>query len=271
MVVPAIQRTLGEYFTEKLDISAYVSDNSVRLPSAAIISSARVITWVDANGNESQPLMHKELADIPSLTGTTGTPRAFTLNPNGIFVYGGDLTGFCRVRYPRLPSILTLIANAWTVLNNPLPSGGNTVDAVVPIPPATAVISDGMYDLTEAVSPYRYLGNYQVTTQNVIFGIMGLQTTLDLTAKVSSGCYVTATGTTAVPQLPVEYHDLLIYYAAARVAGLRKDSMLKQDLLADAVSIQRELLNQAQPRAKQNSKTISAWRGHTIRGLRRRY
>lgn len=268
MVVPAIQRALGEFFTETLDILAYPSDGTVRFPSAAIISSARVITWVDASGRESQPLMHKELADIPSLTGSTGAPRAFTLNPNGITVYGGDLSGFCRVRFPRLPSTLVLITNAWLSVNTVINTLGYSAEPVNPIPPAVISIPNSTYDFTESISPYRCLGSYSTVSGVVLITPSGTQLSLDLIAKFANTCYATAVGTTAVPQYPVEYHDLLIYYSAARVAGLRKDATLKQDLLGDASSIQRELLNQAQPRTKQNAKTISSWRGHTRTGGR---
>jgi hypothetical protein len=260
MVLAAIIEANGEYFTEVIDVAPDPT-GFVRMPSAAIASTARILTWVNSDGSESAPLRRRELADINTLQVNgyaVGQPLSFTLVPDGIMTYGIAATGKCRVRFSRLPSTLVIPVagtNQWT-LGTPTQVGGNWIASVTP---ASGLA--GSLDLTDPLAPHRWLGQVPSASASTInLGAVGVA---DVLAARVAGANVNLIGQTTVPQYPDEWHSLLMYYSAAVMAGLRKDYGLKQDLLGDATSLRRTILNMATPRTKQNPKIISAWRGHS--------
>ena len=85
---------------------------------------------------------------------------------------------------------------------------------------------------------------------------------IDVTSNIQVGDFLTFAGTSYVPQCPQEWHELLCMQGAARMAMLRKDFGLRQQILEQAVHLERELINASQPRTKQNSKFINAWAGN---------
>lgn len=278
-MVPAIIRANAEYFTEMLDVQPD-STGFVRLPAGAVASTARVITWVDDCGKELAPLVQIALADIHMMNGYPGvgggSPETFSPLPDGIQVYGVWDVGMCRVRYSRQPSAMILpseqTANVWT-LSAPVKDGAGTFWVSTP----TAVSGSGAptspLDITDALSPHRLIAGSRLMGTSGDAGLVIIAPVDggigDATAaRVLAGSYLTAAGTAPMPQCADEWHDLLLYYSAAREAGLRKDFALKADILNDAGGILNNLLNQAAPRTAQNPKVISAWRGHRRSGGR---
>ena len=267
MVVPALNRAHGEYFTEVLDVTPDAA-GFIRLPKDAIVSSARMISWVDTTGRESGPLRKRELADIEGAVtqaAAQGGDLCFSLVPDGVQLYGYPSTGSCRVRFPRMPSSLILqgaVATTWKLSTAPMLAGAVYTATVVPYS-GTGVAPDAPGDLTDADTPHRWLGSLAINSDNTV------NMAEAVARRAQIGSIVTLSRQTALPQYGDEWHDLLCYFAAAVIAGRRKDYGLKQDLLADCVSIQREILNMADPRTKQNVGIVSAWRGHIRRPSRR--
>lgn len=270
-LVPAIIRANAEYFTELLDV-APDSQGYVRLPYAAVASTARVITWVDDSGREFAPLVQLSIADIHMQNGYPGvgggSPETFSPLPDGIQVYGSWDVGKCRVRYSRQPSKLILPvaspANIWT-LSVPVQNGAGTFWVSTPtvLPGMTNSLPTGLLDITDALSPHRLIaGSLSVVSGHIVVAPVDGGAGDALAARVLAGSYLTAAGKAPMPQCAIEWHDLLLYYSAARLAGLRKDFALKSDILTDAGPILSNLLNQAAPRMPNNAKIISAFRGH---------
>ena len=291
MLAPALVRVNGEYFTETLDVTPDAS-GYVRLPQTALSTTARLVNWIYSDGSEGDPLMQVSLTDIASIQNiegstvnyggvnypvSSGTPYAFTPLPDGIQLYSVPQNGNCRIRYSRLPAPLILgaagtlvpptTAVVWNTTGVPTQSTGNWIVATTPAQGTGNPAVNTPIDLIDFNSPYRMtITGTADGSGNVILGAIGVVDTV--AARITAGFFACATYNSPVPQCPVEWHDYLLYCAAARLAGLRKDPNLKADLLNDAKSLQMELTNIAQPRFKQNVKSISAWRGHTQRPWR---
>lgn len=292
-VAPAIVKAMGEYFTETADLLPD-SAGTVRLPYEALASTARVLTWVDANGQESGPIRRVEQGDIGSVSGQGGSGTimveqpdhtfvavsssslnagnartSFALTPDGVQIFGYTSGGYVRCRYSRMPSLLLIpssgAANTWTVATVVI-AGGDHIATVAPFLGVGALPSAVYYDIVDNLAPHRKLATcLEDGAGRLILGAVGNAAADRLATRVRAGAYVCATGYTFVPQYSDEWHSLLMLYAAAALAGLRKDYTLEDRRLREAAILQAELINLAQPRTKQNPKVMSAWAGHTIR------
>ena len=165
LLVPALLRANGEYFTEVLDVPADVN-GYVRIPPAALASTARVISWVNTDGSESSALNRIELADIHAMQSSgyqIGTPGAFSLVPDGVMIYGAPVTGNCRIRYSRLPSDLCLAQSSggapqvWTVTVTQ--DGTLSYWILTPTPLSGTGLPTGLLDLTDCNTPYRLVAS----------------------------------------------------------------------------------------------------------------
>jgi hypothetical protein len=265
MLVPAIVRASGEYFTETADVPVD-ANGFARIPTAAVASTARMLSWLYDDGHEGPPLIQLSLADVFSQSssepysdsGPVGG-ATFTFVPDGVQIYGTQTSGMVRVRYSRSPATLTLLVaspgSLWSV-TGVTDNGTNWIAAVTPVYPVVYMPPGVPCDITDATSPHRMLFT------GMSDGLGNVTCDLDSNPnRVAAGDFVTISGGTYVPQYADEWHVLLLYYGAARIADLRKDSARKQSLLTDAEGIRHELTNIAQPRSKINAKRINAWAG----------
>jgi len=273
----------AEFFTETVDLLPDASGHAV-FPAEAFASTARVLTWVDANGQESSPLRRVEQGDIGSVgnKGGSGTisvqqpdgtfvlvtssgnaygasPTSFALTPSGAQLFNYTRGGYLRCRYSRRPGELVL-GTSTTVLQVVGITPGISIttvspDTVVPSGPTWAGIA---LDLTSGLSPYRRkaLDKTLTSISPNVWSYTG--------ALISVGDYLTMPGTSYVPNAPLEWHDLLMYYTAAQLAGLRKDYDLEARRMGQAEAIFAKLLKATQPRTKQNPKVMSAWAGRLV-------
>lgn len=289
--VPALLKADGEFFTEIVDVVPDSAGN-VKLPDDSVSNTARVLTWVDANGQESAPLRRIEQGDVGSvannagltsvrveqpdgsivvvaITGSGGygtAPVSFTLTPDGVQVLNFTAGGRLRCRYSRRPG--ELVAGTSTTVLQVVTVGVSSITTVAPdgVVPVAGTWAGKPLDVTSGKSPHRRQainsGGYLVNTGPNAWNYASPPT-------LYPGDYLTFPGTSYIPNAPVEWHDLLMYYASAQVASLRKDYELETRRLAEAAGIFKELLAAAQPRTKQNPKTLSAWAGRVVnpRGL----
>ena len=284
MWAEALVKADGEFFTETADLLPDVSGHAV-LPADALSSTARVLTWVDANGQESSPLRRVEQGDIGSVSGkkgsgtimvqqsdgtfvtVTGTsssgygaaPTSFALTPNGAQLFSYTPSGKLRCRYSRRPGQL-VAGTSFTVMQVASVNAGISFTTTTPdgVVPTLATWQNQALDLTSGKSPYRR----RVLTPLLVSAGVNLWTYTG--SQVAVGDFLTFPGTTYVPNAPLEWHDLLMYYASATLASLRKDYDLEARRMGEAGAIFTKLLNTAQPRTKQNPKALSAWAGRNV-------
>jgi len=276
-LTPSLLRANGEYLTEIIDVLPDQTTGDVRIPRQAVASTSRVLTWVYSDGTESTPLQFCSIADQPSASFgnyAIGSPTQFVLTPDGIRVLGGVPSGvYMRVKFSRRPGKLILPAQ--------VPSTGPVGLKISTAGPAYTFL--GVYG---ALSGLPVLENGAVITVEISSGISPFRVKVFdavITGAAGSWAITLPTGSTYTPQIgdlittpdtawnpqfPEEWHDLLCYYGAARMAGLRKDRTRKEELLGDAQSILHELINEVTPRAKLAPKVLNAMRGHVRRPWR---
>ena len=279
----ALIKTNGEFFTEAVDLLPDASGHAI-FPDDALTSTARVLTWVDPNGQESSPIRRVEQGDIGSASGNGGVgsiqvqqpdgtfvtvtsssrsygaaPISFALTPNGAQLFNYSVGGHLRCRYSRRPGDL-VAGTSTTVLQVAMVNAGINFTTTTPdgVVPTLGTWQNQALDLTSGKSPYRR----KVLTPLLVMAGANLWTYTG--AQVAVGDYLTFPGTTYVPNAPLEWHDLLMYYAAAQLASLRKDYDLETRRMGEANVLFAKLLSAAQPRTKQNPKVLSAWAGRTV-------
>lgn len=256
----ALLKADGEYFTEVIDITLD-ADGFAILPQEALSITARVLTWVDGSGRESSPMRRIEQGDIGSVNGGSGysynaAPTSFALTPDGVQVFGYPSTGQLRCRYSRRPGELVSLAVASVLVITGITPG---VSFTSSLNHAGLTTWDGAaIDRTRNQSPYRRYPLSGTITHSGVLNVW-LYTGTD----IAIGDILTFPGTAYLPNAPVEWHDLLVLYSAAALAGNRKDYALKDRLLEEARTLLGRLLTMAQPRTKQNPKVLSAWAGRT--------
>lgn len=283
----ALLKADGEYFTEVLDLLPDTYGNVI-FPADALVSTARVLTWADASGNESPPLRRIEQGDIGSAAGSGGSgaisveqpdhtfvtvissgsggygaaPTSFALTPDGVRVFNYSVGGHLRCRYSRRPGDLVAgLATKVLVVTAITPGVSFAASSPDGLPAYSTGVWDSVaLDRTPNASPFRRVALDQQITH------IGLTDVWTYTgSQVAVGDVLTLPGTTYTPNAPTEWHDLLMYYAAATLASLRKDYDLEARRFAEAAVLFKTLLDATQPRTKQNPKVLSAWAGHTFR------
>lgn len=265
LFAPMLLQTNGEYFTETVDLTPDSSGN-VLLPEDSISNTARVLTWVDSNGQESSPLRRIEQGDIGNFSSTgysySASPTSFALTPDGAKILGFVAgSGAVRCRYSRRPG--ELVAGTHTqVLAVTAVTAGVSFAASSPdgLPAWNTGVWDGVdLDLTLKDSPFR-----RKALDSHITHIASTDVWTYTGSMVSKGDVLTIPGTSYMPQAPTEWHDILMDQGASLLANLRKDYALEANRLQSAQRAFDKLLNAAQPRTKQNPKVLSAWAGRTI-------
>lgn len=264
-IVTAILRASGEMLTDYQDIPFVDGQASYDFPARAMLSTARLVTWVDGNGYERARLERIELADMFKFSKSTGEPVAFALDATSIYpVPTPGVTGSLRVRYSRDLGTLvsdTLASARHNAVGTITTATAGTINTAAALD--TFCLNGSKVDVVQAKSPHKLLIKDLVVTSFTpgasTMAVGALTAAQALT--ISAGDYVTAARTTYTAQCSDEWHDMLLYSTAARVAGLRKDWNLMKMRSDSAAEIGEKLIRAAQPRTKQNSKMISAWRG----------
>lgn len=276
MLGPALGRAGGELLTEEYQTSLVAGTATYTLPTRAMLSTSRVVYWLDANGKPRPPLRRAELADIHRYgDAQSSEPVAFTLSAAQITLFPTPNTGgVLVVKYPKRLGVLVMDelngasqhTKVFTISTvTPVMSGSTwnplTDYCNVAFSAAHGAIPAGSYvDCTSYKSPYRLIAMDALCNTGVAAGVGSLAVGADLRTAVA-GDFVTYSDTSYVPQCPREWHELLLLFAAARVCMERKDYGLRDQHLREATSLERELINAAAPRTKQNAKGVSAWRG----------
>lgn len=252
-------RSNAELLTAQEDVPLVTGIASYTFPTRAIAAAARVVTFVDANGRESEPLDQEELANIHAHSTSPGVPRAFYLLGDGqIVLLPPPVDGKLRFRYPRRLSKLVLAAQVGSVLS---------VDTAtqLTLQAAGAFLVGQLADITAAKSPHK------LTAKDVnIVGVAGAVVTVsgvDLTKLgIVKGDLVTLATFSSIPHLPTEWHTLLALRTARAVQARQKDYKALADVAQQAKTVEGKVIDQGSPRVAQNPRRISAWRG-----LRRRW
>lgn len=251
-VVPLLVAQQQEHLVSSGRITLVEGQRDYRMPTRASGSRARLVELEDVSG-DTQRLTRYNPEDLSGVrvSTTQGLPVGFTVEGNLLRVYPkpSGVSGYgLRVRFYDRPGRLVLPPEAGTpgaakvtlvaglVLTisgeSSLPSGAQLVDVVRATP--------GFETLSADASATR----------------AGTSLTLSdatLAAQVSVGDYVCLPGTAPVPQVPPEFHALLVLQTAYAQLQAKGDSEAARPLLEEMATRREPLVKAlARPRSDGN-------------------
>lgn len=177
------------------------------VPSDAIASA--VYSVQIRNGQAIWPVSNQEVSEMTTTTFPSVGNFSFYIQSNTIFVLPIQFAGVLRVTYERRPSKLVPVTNCAQV------SAINDQVVTVTSLPSGWVIGDTV-DLQASQPQFDFLGPVEITDIN----------TLDITldgdvSALSVGDYLCPEGQTCVPQVPVEFQQLLAQRVVCKIYELQ--------------------------------------------------
>ena len=210
VIWPAIISTQGDYYVSTIDHTITNTYDRYRLPTNSY-GPVRDITYVDSAGVESS-LTKMDLEDIGRLAVTSSDDYQHFFDGDFVGLYPTPTAtlGTLRIRYFRHPSTLAL-ASAGTTVNVAIESSTATTFTVVTIP---ATFTAGAY-----VDVTNHGNSHQLLLDRWLLSAASSYTLTSLTAwggsGVTSGNYVTLSGTTSIVPVP----DHMLPWLIARVSA----------------------------------------------------
>lgn len=203
-VVPAIVSANEEYFVTFSDVALVANQAAYNIPSRALGSTLRDVTYVDANGGES-PLPRQSPESVKNVGGFYGCIiRGSTII---IFPTPTVSQGFMRFYYERRPNNLCKKSASSNIASFSAVTPSITVDAK----PA-AWVAGTKLDFISPNPPF------DVVAEGVTVLSLTLPNTLVLTSfptGTATGLFVAPAGFSPVPQLPYEGHLVTAQFTAA--------------------------------------------------------
>lgn len=206
-----IMSSREEFLIYQEPIAVAANQSTVRIPYRALNGIVRYLWWEDGTGQRSR-MWAKALEDIENYNTFTsfGTPIGFYLQGNSIILLPTpNIAGTLQVAYPFRPNDLTDVSNTQQIITI------NGITATVANIPSTWV-NGGLYDIIDNRS-----GN-GIIAYDLVGSISGSTISFNQSLAVASpGQYIAPAGTTPIPMLPEEAHNLLLEMTVLRIEVIR--------------------------------------------------
>lgn len=177
------------------------------LPSDAVASTTFALQI--KNGETLTPVSRQDVGEMTTTSSPSSAPYSFFMRGNTINVLPADFEGALRVIYERRQSKLVAVSACAQVAS--IASQVVTVTAV----PSAWVNGDSI-DMQQSVPHFDMLGAREITD------ITSLDITLDGDiTDLSVGDYLCLSGQTCIPQVPVEFHQLLAQRVVCKIYELQ--------------------------------------------------
>ncbi len=209
-VVPLIMSTREEYFVDYVDVSTTAS-GYIPFPEEAVGAKLRSVCYVQ----QSSPLVLTNLPRI-DLDVVAGVGFASMNTLAGFYIQGNDLVLYPESSVPVGTTIRIFYYKRTLVLADPsnygqvvsIDSGNNTI--VVNFVPSSWAIGTELNSVSSRA-------NFQVTNSLVtIVNLSDPSIILDSVEGIEVGDYVSETGFSAIPQIPIEAHPYLAQLTAVK-------------------------------------------------------
>lgn len=223
-LVPDILRVRSEYMVDVFDQAIVPNQRNYGIPPDAIGDKLRDVVLLDQNGNGYPlPQLNIEQVDMYGSAGNASTAYAVGFVMQGsevILVPKPTQSNYTlRMRYYKRPSKLTPVANC--LYTGGIVEASNhflTLTTIAALPP---VLQGNLVDLVTGVPPYRtkvssWTGLMSVNFQ-YRYAVNTAEVIADIEEKYVVGDYVTPTGYTCFPQVPVEMMGYLAQCVATRL------------------------------------------------------
>ena len=190
-------------------ILEYNQDDSgeYRIPGSAIAATAYSIQI--RNGQALWPVSRQEVAEMTTTTFPSTGNWTYFIRGNTLVMLPAQFSGVLRITYERRPSKLVPLTSCGLI------SAINGQVITVGSVPSGWVVGDSI-DLQAAQPQFDILGNCEITD------ITGTDITLDGDlGDLAVGDYLCLEDQTCVPQVPVEFHQLLAQRVVCKIYELQ--------------------------------------------------
>lgn len=255
VITPMIMNVREDFFIAYKDFSVTSSTTDFEIPARAIGMRIRDVVLVDnAGGDESftnlprLTLEQISSAGINSANTNNYAYAGFYLEGNTIKLY--PATGWgnqtLRVYYFKRPATLVPVNSTGKILS--IDSGTSTVTLdYVPSTWTTATVVD-------AVSPNQPFNNPAL--ELTISNIAGYDVTLSSVSALTVGDYISVTGESPIPQIPVEGHQLLMQGAKIQIMDSLNDERAYNTAVQKYAQMERSFLDTITPRVDGQYKKV---------------
>lgn len=240
-LVPIFRKMRGGFFRDYADIPIVANQVGYDLPERCIESGPEQIKYLDADGNEIIDLKEINTRQIGRLapqwwlisdtTATVPVAFYFTQGKINLTPVVTQSVGTLRVYYSRRPGRLVLSSAAQTVVGLG-DSGGDNIDTTMQLDALTGLgtISNGTtkIDIMSWQSPYLLRVKDAVITAHATPPYLTVGAGGFIAAGIVAGDYVTLAKQAFIPEIPQEWHELLLDLTVAKM--FNKIGQLKSEM-----------------------------------------
>lgn len=218
-LVSDILITREDFFLTKEQKPVYAGVDSYSVPSRSIGNSAKLISFVDTQGN-IQKLVQRDAGELASYVGGTGTPNGFYMQGDQVVTLPAPNTtgGFIRYDFYARPNKIVPTASCAKITASSTVTGTTTFTVDTDLTSALQVGS--IIDLISLASPF-VLWGYKVPITAISSNQISVASSLisDQAGNLLpiSGDYICPSGSANIAQVPQEFHPVLAQMVANRV------------------------------------------------------
>lgn len=256
-VVPKIIGVREDFFLDYKDTAVTADRQLYPLVERAIGNSLKALTYIDTNGNEN-PVYRTEINAIRQFT-TAGSPTHFLLMGDNIRALPVPSTdgGYLRQYFFRATSELVK-TNAVGLISTVAKGATQTVFTIGT--DLTSSVSAGdMVDFQSALSPFQ-LKNHDVEVQSITSTTVTVNNT-DIEdaageVRIVAGDYLCQRLQTNIPQVPIDYHTLLVQRVVVKIYESLNDSKKYMLAAQDLKEMERDLFGLIKSRVEAQPKKV---------------
>lgn len=234
-----------------LDHTITAAQQAYALPKRAYGSTLRRVLYVGATSSDVYELSNRPMGEHTLYAGETGSPEAYCIHDDKIMVLPtpASTTGTLRVYYERRPSQLIATSSAMQITAG---VGTGVLTGAAPAAWTTGL----SYDIIKNTSPFATI-NEGLTASAVSASTSITFTLADLdSTRLAVGDWVTESGYSPIPQMPMELHSVLSEATASHIlkttGAYQASKALEQSAAVGMGSFQRAV----SPRYRNAGRTV---------------
>lgn len=246
-IVPSIKKVREEYFVNFTDVTIIASQKKYNIPTRAIGSSLRDVTIVSASGEElrSLPLLDPDQLTAPLNSFISSGREGFFLESNKVVLTALPNTGeLLRLKFFQRPNQLVETTSC-----SQITSIDNATDVTIS---GTTSLTTG--DIVDVIQDQPHFNSLSIDEAITVSGSIITFSAVPTDTKV--GDWICLAGDSPVPQIPVEYHDVLVQSAIVKILEALGDFKGMQAAEAKLQQIQNDALTLITPRVDGEPKKI---------------
>lgn len=252
LVLPQIMSTREGYFLTYQDFP--ITTGIQQIPNRAIGGAVHAVQII--TGNNVENLKYIEISQLESTLGSPVGSRAFYVQGNNVILTPVPTSGVLRLYYPSIPGQLVL-TSACTQVQQIF-----TSSIIVASYPATFTVGTTVDFIKDA-------SGFDTLARDVAITGFGGSTLIQFTSGtiptgLAVGDWLSLSGTSPIPQIPVEAQPILVQATVVKVLEIQGYTQKHDMAQTKLKEMQSALMNLITPRIKENAKVIVNNDGNTL-------